>query len=109
MRARVCVCRACSDSAYGFSIIAPGYSPPTGQADPARLYPGEGVNQVEGRPYQHPSSGILHFSSDYSTTAAGGSGQAAHGQGHGVERFSSYRFFDAEMVGVEDGGQFGWD
>ena len=29
------------DSAYGFSIIAPGYSPPTEQADPARLYPGE--------------------------------------------------------------------
>ena len=84
------------DSAYGFSIIAPGYAPPTGNADPARLYPGEGVNEVEGYPYQHPSSGILHFSSDYS-------------QPKPVERFSGYRFFDAEMVGFDSGGQFGWD
>ena len=27
----------------------------------------------------------------------------------GVERFSAYRFFDAEVVGVDDGGVLGWD
>jgi hypothetical protein len=80
------------DSAYGFSIIAPGYTP-----TPPDLYPGEGVCEKEGAPYQHPSSGILHFSADFEAKPKA------------IERFSGYRFFDAEMVGVEDGGQFGWD
>ena len=39
----------------------------------------------------------MHFSSDYEAAAGA------------VEKFSAYRFFDAEMVGVSDGGQFGWD
>lgn len=64
---------------------------------PPDLYPGEGVCEKEGAPYQHPSSGILHFSADYDAKPSA------------VERFSGYRFFDAEMVGVDDGGQFGWD
>jgi hypothetical protein len=93
------------DSAYGFSIVAPGYVPATGPASPSRLYPGKGVNPVEGLPYQHPSSGILHFSSDYESP----SNDSSPGTGRGVERFSAYRFFDAEYVGFSDGGGFGWD
>ncbi len=47
-------------------------------------------------PFQHPSSGVLHFSADYTNNT------------EGVERFSAYRFFDHEVVGMENGGVLGW-
>ena len=91
------------DSGYGFSLIAPGVTPPPPSTDTDREIRvceqaggKDTVCSVTGRPFQHPSAGVLHFSSDYLASA------------DGVERFSAYRYFDAEVVGMEDGGQFGW-
>ena len=56
----------------------------------------DAVCSVTGAPFQHPSAGVLHFSSDYTSSR------------DGVERFSGYRFFDSEVVGMDDGGGFGW-
>lgn len=86
------------DSAYGFSIVAPGYNPA-----PPGLYPGYGSPEVVGAPFQHPSSGILHFSANYTDNSSEAN------ESVGSERFSAYRFLDAEVIGFDDGGSFGWD
>ena len=92
------------DSGYGFSIIGPGVTPEPYSTDTdgeiRTCQRKDGVDtfcSVEGLPFQHPSSGVLHFSSDYT-----GANKA------GVERFSAYRFFDHEVVGMDDGGALGW-
>ena len=92
------------DSAFGFSIVAPGIpgAPPLIRSCEAAETDGEQRPKVclnEGVLWQGPTSGLLHFSADYSDpdpTKA-------------VERISAYRFLDDELVGVDDGGAFGWE
>lgn len=91
------------DSGYGFSLIDPGVvpTPPSSDTDGeirhCRKVEGrDSICSVTGTPFQHPSAGILHFSSDYADSKKG------------TERFSGYRFFDAEVVGMDNGGTLGW-
>ena len=88
------------DSGYGFSIVDPGKSaaglPPSTDTDGEirrcrRDSSGrDAVCPVTGSPFQHPSAGILHFSSDYTAQRGdaggtdGGSGGSGGSDGDGV-------------------------
>ena len=103
------------DSAYGFSIVQDGtptpWAPTPRSSDSdselrrcVKKTAGDPTSAdlfcpVEGAPFQHPGSGVVHFSADYSNPK----------YKNGVERFSGYRFFDADVVGLDNGGSFGWD
>ena len=96
------------DSACGFSIVTPGVTPPPPSSDTdgeirqCSKKPGTSVDTVcslDGLLFQHPSAGVLHFSSDYTNPDFP----------KGVARSSACRFFDNEVVGVDNGGGFGWD
>ena len=93
------------DSAFGFSLIDPGASPQPRSTDTdgeirqcLQVDGRDTFCPVTGAPFQHSTAGVLHFSSDYTDPS----------QRAGVERFSAYRYFDAEVVGVDDGGVLGW-
>jgi hypothetical protein len=51
-----------------------------------------------GLPFQHPASGLLHFTRG----PPGGGGPA------GTEQVSAYRVLDHEVVGMQDGGRLVW-
>lgn len=55
-------------------------------------YPNTGV------PFQHPSSGLLHFSR----------GAAGQGGPNNTEQLSMYRLFEHEVFGFQDGGRLVW-
>ena len=79
-------------------------------ADPPRrniqVEQAEGVCETQGSLFNHPTSGILHFSSDSSARAVANA--ALNRSALGVERLSAYRFLDHEVLAFEDGGALVW-
>ena len=110
------------DSTYGFNVIGPDPADPTSALMSPRLErlcsangtgpwtrnPAELQHGVckEGTLYQHPSAGVLHYTTDLTPRATVDPKLTLTPPG--VERVGVYRFLDAEVVAFEDGGKLVW-
>jgi hypothetical protein len=87
------------DTSYALGLLTRNLS-----ALNRQCYPGSGGGHVcpsQGKLWQSPNTGALHFSSD---TSAAAMRQFPAG---GVERISTYRFFDEQVMGGNNGMIYG--
>ena len=111
------------EKAFGFNIIAPDVSDPTAAFSPLlqrrcsangtapwTVNPTGEIHGIceEGLLFTHANAGVMHYSTDLTPRATTSLVLNGSKSNFGVERLSTYRFLEDEVVALEDGGALVW-